>query len=102
MNLLRADLHAREWVLDYLAQAWAAAYSYLARVPKWLLYFLSGGLATFLLNLLHKPTAQEQSKAKPEVVPKPPTTPAAVVPKAEAKTTATNGQKATSKRRGKH
>ncbi|KAN0097133.1 hypothetical protein V8E55_001579 [Tylopilus felleus] len=92
----------REWVLDYLAQAWAAAYSYLARVPKWLLYFLSGGLATFLLNLLHKPTAQEQSKAKPEVVPKPPTTPAAVVPKAEAKTTATNGQKATSKRRGKH
>ena len=101
MNLLPTDLHGREWVLDYLALGFATIYSYLVRVPKWLLYMMSGGVATFLINLLHKPKAQERSRANPEAVPKQPATPPTVVPKAEAKTTATNGQKTPSKRRGK-
>ncbi|KAF8559463.1 hypothetical protein OG21DRAFT_1389067, partial [Imleria badia] len=47
----------REWVLDYFALALATAYSYLIRIPKWLMYIMSGSVATFLINFLHKPTA---------------------------------------------
>lgn len=99
---LRTDLHDREWVLDYFALAFATLYNYLVRVPKWLLYIISGGVGTFLLNFLHKPRAQGQSKAKPEAIPRRPATPPRPVPsKAVAKTTATSGQKTPNKRRGK-
>jgi hypothetical protein len=91
----------REWVLDYFALGFATIYSYLVRVPKWLMYIMSGGLATLLMNFLHKPAAQDRSRAKPEAVPKQPATPPTITPKAEAKTTATNSQKTPSKRRGK-
>ena len=101
MNLLLTDLHDREWVLDYFALALGTIYGYLVRVPKWLMYMMSGGVATFLINYFHKPTAQDRSKAKPKAVPKQPATPPTVAPKAEAKTTATGGQKTPSKRRGK-
>lgn len=102
MLFLQTDLHDREWVLDYVALVFATIYSYLVRVPKWLMYIISGGVGTFILNFLHKPTARGQSKAKPEEVPKRTTTPSPpVAPKAEAKTTATSGQKTPSKRRGK-
>ncbi|KAG8218961.1 hypothetical protein J3R82DRAFT_4701 [Butyriboletus roseoflavus] len=94
----------REWVLDYFALALATVYRYLVRVPKWLMYMISGGVGMFILNFLHKPSTQDQSKAKPKPVAKKtvtstPTPP--VAPKAEVKTTATSGQKTPSKRRGK-
>lgn len=87
----------------------AVVYSYVVRVPKWLMYTMSGGLATFLINFLHreKPKAPTKSTTtKPSGVPKQapspsPATSATVIPKAEAKTTATSGQKTPSKRRGK-
>lgn len=98
----------REWLLDYYAQVMAVVYSYVVRVPKWLMYTMSGGLATFLINFLHreKPKAQTKSTTKPSGVAKqaPSPSPApstTVTPKAEAKTTAINGQKTPSKRRGK-
>ncbi|KAH0840221.1 hypothetical protein J3R83DRAFT_1225 [Lanmaoa asiatica] len=75
----------REWVLDYFALVLATVYSYLVRVPRWLMYMISGGVATFLINFLHKPTVQDQSRAKQESVPKRPSPPRPVTPKAEGK-----------------
>ncbi|OJA15338.1 hypothetical protein AZE42_03333 [Rhizopogon vesiculosus] len=46
----------REYLLDYLAQVLSTIYGALVRVPKWLMYMMSGGLATFLINFLHKPS----------------------------------------------
>ena len=86
-------MHDRERVLDYFTLVLATMYSYLVRVPKWLMYVISGGVGTFLLNFLQKPKPQDKSKVKPSAIPKPLTTPPVVTPKAEAKSTATSRQK---------
>lgn len=105
MFILLTDFHDREWVLDYSALVLATVYSYLVRVPKWLMYMFSASVGTFILNFLHKPSAKDKSKAKPEAVPNKtatsPPPPPPVAPKAAAKTTATSGPKTPSKRRGK-
>ncbi|KAF9226827.1 hypothetical protein BS17DRAFT_878652 [Gyrodon lividus] len=90
----------REWVLDYFALVLSAVYSWIVHVPKWLLYIMSGGVATFVINLLHKPPAKVESNMKPKAAPKP-AAPAAAVSKEEAKTTAISGEKAAKKRKGK-
>ncbi|KAF8138838.1 hypothetical protein EV363DRAFT_1208723 [Boletus edulis] len=93
----------REWVLDRLAHVMEILHGYLVRVPKWLMYILSGGMATFLINFLHKPKVQDQTTTKPDAAPKPPAAqPTSAAPKAEAKSTATNGKKTPSKRKGKN
>ncbi|KAG9317775.1 hypothetical protein JVU11DRAFT_1995 [Chiua virens] len=91
----------REWILDYFALALAMIYRYLIRVPKWLMYTMSGGLATFLINFLHKPTAQPKQKSEPQPGSTQLAVPAAASLKEEAKATATSGQKTPGKRRGK-
>ena len=66
------------------------------------MYVMSGGLATFLINILHKPTVQgsktnpgaTQKRAAASQMP-------VVAQKAEAKATATSGPKTPSKRKGK-
>ncbi|KIK95339.1 hypothetical protein PAXRUDRAFT_827141 [Paxillus rubicundulus Ve08.2h10] len=88
----------REWILDYLANTLSRIYSWIVRVPKWLMYVLSGAVATFVINILHKPSKKVESKPKAASNP---VAPAAPAPKAEAKATATSGQKAANKRRGK-
>ncbi|KAF8841567.1 hypothetical protein BDN67DRAFT_966987 [Paxillus ammoniavirescens] len=90
----------REWVLDYAANALSTIYRWIVRVPKWLMYVLSGAIATSIINLLHKPPKKVGSTSKPKAAPNP-VAPAAPTPKAEAKTTANSGQKAANKRKGK-
>ncbi|KAH7887404.1 hypothetical protein F5I97DRAFT_824947 [Phlebopus sp. FC_14] len=96
----------REFVLEYFAIVLATSYGWIVRLPKWLLYVLSGGVATLLINLLHKPTAVEQG-AKAKVTPKTASVPAAptpaqVQPKSEAKPASTKGQKGgANKRKGR-
>ncbi|KAG1833271.1 hypothetical protein F4604DRAFT_881571 [Suillus subluteus] len=87
----------REYILDYLAQFLSKVYGALVRVPKWLMYTMSGGLATFFINFLHKPSPP-QSAAKP--APKPVSAPAA--PEHAVVPSATNTpQKGSTKRKGK-
>ncbi|EIW76280.1 hypothetical protein CONPUDRAFT_111124 [Coniophora puteana RWD-64-598 SS2] len=47
----------REWALDYLATVLAAQYRYINKLPKWVLYILSGGVVSVVINFLHKPDA---------------------------------------------
>lgn len=87
----------REYILDYLAQFLSKVYGALVRVPKWLMYTMSGGIATFFINFLHKPSPP-QSAAKP--APKPVSAPAA--PEHAASSSATNTpQKGSTKKKGK-
>lgn len=87
----------REYILDYLAQFLSIIYGALVRVPKWLMYMMSGGFATFFINFLHKPSPP-QSAAKP--APKPVSAPAA--PEHAVSSGATDTpQKGSTKRRGK-
>ncbi|KAL4076369.1 hypothetical protein V8B97DRAFT_15512 [Scleroderma yunnanense] len=54
----------REWVMDYLALSLSTAYSYFIRVPKWLMYIISGGAASVIINFMHKPSAQAPTRAQ--------------------------------------
>ncbi|KAF9236201.1 hypothetical protein BU15DRAFT_77174 [Melanogaster broomeanus] len=91
----------REWVLNYLALVLSTIYGYIVHVPKWLMYVMSGGAATFIINFLHKPSAKAASSSKPKAAPKP-VAPEVAAPKGEAKTTATSSpKKVANKRKGK-
>ena len=70
---LAAQARDREWVLDYLALILSTLYGYLVRVPKWLMYIISGGAASVLINLMHRPSARArpQAQARSQVTPKP-------------------------------
>ncbi|KAG6812091.1 hypothetical protein H0H92_004391 [Tricholoma furcatifolium] len=56
----------REWMMDYLAFVLTKVYNTFIMVPRWLLLLLSGSVASFLINLLHKtpatPTPSQQSE----------------------------------------
>lgn len=88
----------REWVLDYLALVLSTVYSFFVRVPRWVMYVASGGAASVIINLLHKPSAQRPAP-KPGPKPKEPSVPLAT--KGESTATPGKGQKSTSKRKGK-
>lgn len=92
----------REYILDYLAQLLSMLYQTLVRVPKWLMYTMSGGLATFLINFLHKPSPP-QSASKPAVKPAPEPVSASPAPEpVVASSNATNTpRKGSTKRKGK-
>lgn len=92
----------REYILDYLAQILTKIYGALVRVPKWIMYTMSGGLATFFINFLHKPTPPK-SVSKPVVKPATAPASASATPKpAAASSSATNTpKKGSSKKKGK-
>ncbi|KAG6850191.1 hypothetical protein H0H93_016619 [Arthromyces matolae] len=46
----------REWIVDYLAFALTKIYNVMVLVPRWLMFILSGSIASVLINLLHKPS----------------------------------------------
>lgn len=91
----------REYILDYLAQFLSMVYGTLVRVPKWLMYMMSGGLATFFINFLHKPS-RPQSAVKPAVKPAPKPVSAPAAPEDAVTSSAINTpQKGSAKRKGK-
>ncbi|KAI6127383.1 hypothetical protein EDD16DRAFT_283431 [Pisolithus croceorrhizus] len=88
----------REWVLDYVALVLSTVYSFLVRVPRWVMYVASGGAASVIINLLHKPSTRRPA-LKP--TPKQKETSVPLVAKGESTATSGRGQKSTSKRKGK-
>ncbi|KAI6040443.1 hypothetical protein EDC04DRAFT_2567093 [Pisolithus marmoratus] len=90
----------REWVLDYLALVLSTAYSFFVRVPRWVMYVVSGSAASLIINLLHKPSAR-RPVSKPAPKPKEPS--ATLASKGESTATSGKGQKSASasKRKGK-
>ncbi|RDB19791.1 hypothetical protein Hypma_012896 [Hypsizygus marmoreus] len=48
----------REFIMTYLAFALTKIYTTFLLIPRWLLFVISGSVASFLINFLHKPGAQ--------------------------------------------
>jgi len=96
-----AQVPDREWVLDFLAFALSTVYGYLVRVPKWLMYIISGGAASVIINLMHKPSAQARARAqaqRPAPKPKQPVMTSSASDVGES--TATAKSEGVSKRKG--
>ncbi|KLO08517.1 hypothetical protein SCHPADRAFT_908550 [Schizopora paradoxa] len=66
----------REFVLDWLAVVLTKTYNVMVVIPRWLLLLISGGLASGLVNLLHRNSASS--------APPPAAAPAPTVAKAQA------------------
>lgn len=93
----------REWVLDFLAFALSMVYGYIVRVPKWLMYIISGGAASVIINLMHKPSAPARARAqaqRPAPKPKQPVVASSASDVGES--TATAKSEGVSKRKGKN
>jgi len=45
---------SREYLMDYFATGMAKVYNLTVKVPSWLLFLLSGSLASLVLSLMHK------------------------------------------------
>ncbi|KAF5393007.1 hypothetical protein D9757_001123 [Collybiopsis confluens] len=60
---------SNEWILHYLGIALTTIYNVLVKVPRWLLYVLSGSVASFLIQLMHRGSAAP--KSKPDAQPTP-------------------------------
>ncbi|KAH7926805.1 hypothetical protein BV22DRAFT_1032552 [Leucogyrophana mollusca] len=89
----------REFVLDYLALVLSKVYGVLIVVPKWVMYVLSGGVASVVINFLHKPSPAHASVAKPaKAAPTP--VPENVPPPTPSKGQGSN-QRGSSKRKGR-
>ncbi|EAU84393.1 hypothetical protein CC1G_01389 [Coprinopsis cinerea okayama7 len=54
----------REWILDLFAVWMTKAYNITTKVPRWILFILSGGLASTVLSFLHKPSKTPAAKPK--------------------------------------
>ncbi|KIM57954.1 hypothetical protein SCLCIDRAFT_129315 [Scleroderma citrinum Foug A] len=93
----------REWILDFLASVLSTVYGYLVRVPKWLLYIISGGAASVIINFMHKPSAQARARAQAQrPAPKPKQPVVAGSASDVSKSTATAKSEGASKRKGKN
>ncbi|KAH7912949.1 hypothetical protein BJ138DRAFT_1082587 [Hygrophoropsis aurantiaca] len=62
----------REFVLDYLALVLSKVYGTLVVVPKWVMYVLSGGVASLVINFLHKPSSAPETVTDAKAVSTPP------------------------------
>lgn len=43
----------REWIMDKFAHVMTAIYTFLERTPKFVMLILTGGITSFVLNMLH-------------------------------------------------
>ncbi|KAH0587995.1 hypothetical protein J132_10436 [Termitomyces sp. J132] len=64
----------REWILDYLALIMTKIYNVVILFPRWLLFIISGSIASVVINFLHKPpptpaaSTQRQNQTTPAAV----------------------------------
>ncbi|KAF5388042.1 hypothetical protein D9615_000708 [Tricholomella constricta] len=54
----------REYIMDFLAVVLTKIYDTAILVPRWLLFVISGSIASFLINFLHKPAAARPAQAQ--------------------------------------
>ncbi|EGO02129.1 hypothetical protein SERLA73DRAFT_177903 [Serpula lacrymans var. lacrymans S7.3] len=95
----------REYILDYLAIVFTKVYNVVVIVPKWLLYIVTGGLASLIVNWLHrdrKPANPSANVHQPRTVPtnraEPAAAPAASNPASGGQR---SGESAAKRRKGK-
>ncbi|KAG6866113.1 hypothetical protein C0991_008421 [Blastosporella zonata] len=50
----------REWILDYFAFVLTKFYNVVIMIPSWMLFTISGGIGSLVINFLHKPTPPPQ------------------------------------------
>ncbi|PFH50138.1 hypothetical protein AMATHDRAFT_61595 [Amanita thiersii Skay4041] len=63
----------REYILHFIATWMTTIYNLVASIPRWLFYILSGGLASLILNILHrKQPAPRQQQQQQQNRPGPP------------------------------
>ncbi|KAG5648752.1 hypothetical protein DXG03_000099 [Asterophora parasitica] len=84
----------REWIMEYLAVVLTKLYDTAILFPRWLLFIISGGIASFLINFLHKPSAAAASAPAQQHT----TTPTAVT-EASSNATATASRTVPAKRK---
>lgn len=53
-----------EYLLHYLGLVLTTIYNITIKVPRWILYILSGSVASFIIQLLHRPPKKEQLKTQ--------------------------------------
>lgn len=46
----------REYLMDFLAIWLTRIYNVTVKLPKWLLFIISGSIASFAINLMHRPS----------------------------------------------
>lgn len=80
----------REFVLDWMALAFTKVYNVMVIMPRWLLLLVSGGLASGLVNILHRSSS---SKAIPETAKAPETKAPQAQSTPAAASTATSSRK---------
>ncbi|TFK43896.1 hypothetical protein BDQ12DRAFT_623119 [Crucibulum laeve] len=56
---------SREYLLEHLATALTKIYNVTVLIPRWLFFVLSGSVASFMINLLHRGT--KETPAKPVI-----------------------------------
>lgn len=50
--------------MDYLALVLTKLYNITVKIPKWILFLISGGIASTAIGFMHRPSKEEQAKAK--------------------------------------
>ncbi|KAG5634531.1 hypothetical protein H0H81_001639 [Sphagnurus paluster] len=96
----------REYVLNFLAVVFTKFYDTMIMIPRWMMFILSGGIASVMINLLHKPgaaaTAAPPARQQQPSPPSTATTPApASAPVSESTSTATNSSPSKANKRKK-
>ncbi|KAJ3760846.1 hypothetical protein EV360DRAFT_93351 [Lentinula raphanica] len=56
---------SNEFVLHYLGLVLTKIYNVVVKVPRWILYILSGSVASFIIQLLHRPSKKDQTSKTP-------------------------------------
>ncbi|KAJ3873433.1 hypothetical protein F5051DRAFT_419258 [Lentinula edodes] len=55
---------SNEYLLHYLGLVLTTIYNITIKVPRWILYILSGSVASFIIQLLHRPPKKNQLKTQ--------------------------------------
>ncbi|KIY51684.1 hypothetical protein FISHEDRAFT_9438, partial [Fistulina hepatica ATCC 64428] len=51
---------SREWVMDFLAEAFSKVYSVVYRIPRWVGFMITGALGSLIMNFLHRNDAKKK------------------------------------------
>ena len=59
----------REWILDYIALIMTKFYNVVILFPRWLLFVISGSIASVVINFLHKPSPTPAAQTQNQTIP---------------------------------
>jgi hypothetical protein len=72
----------REYIMDFFAKYMTIAYNFVVMFPRWLLFLVSGSIASVAINLLHRSSNKEAAKkqSEPKALSNPPPPPQLTAP----------------------